>query len=538
LMHRSRWKLFSLALGLLLLLAACESGSNRQQQPNPNSESSQQSDQPSGEPAGGGTLNVAYPANPATLDPHLTTNQATRDVARNIYEQLVTLNKNYEVVPQLAESYEISEDGKVYTFHLRKGVHFHNGKEMKAEDVVASMEKWLSTSTQGQANLQGAKFLQTDEYTVQLTLQKPSLVALYVLADTAPFPGIMPKEVIESAGPEGIKEYIGTGPYKLEEWKTDQYVHLKKFADYSAVDAEPSGLSGKKYAYLDDIYFRYVTDESTRVAGILSGEYDVAFGVPFDNADQIDATEGVSNYFSPGGIVAYVFNKKAGPFANQKLRQAFNTALNNEEALTAAYSDSRFFELDSSLALPSQKDWYSTAGSDKYNLHDIEAAKKLVAESGYAGEEVVILTTRDYPEQYNLAVVAQEVLKSIGVKSRLDVYDWPTVQERRKDENNFDLFAVSFATRATIHQYPFLDSKADYPGWTNSPEIDRLLDQIQASSSIEEAKPLIDELNRVTWDYLPIVKIGNIQNLVAIRDHVKGLDDLIGPILWNVSLSR
>src|SRR5690606_9116726 len=105
----------------------------------------------------------------------------------NIYEQLVTLNKNYEVVPQLAESYEVSEDGKVYTFHLRQGVLFHNNKEMKAEDVVASMEKWLSTSTQGQANLQGAKFQVLDDYTVQMTLEKPSLVALHVLADTAPF---------------------------------------------------------------------------------------------------------------------------------------------------------------------------------------------------------------------------------------------------------------------------------------------------------------------------------------------------------------
>ncbi len=522
-----KWFTFGLAL-VLLLLSACSSETVSDS--NENASSTQQ---PSA-PTNGGTLKVAYPANPSTLDPHLTTNQSTRDVARNIYEQLVTLNKNYEVVPQLAESYEVSEDGKVYTFHLRQGVLFHNNKEMKAEDVVASMEKWLSTSTQGQANLQGAKFQVLDDYTVQMTLEKPSLVALHVLADTAPFPGIMPKEVIESAGPEGIQEYIGTGPYKLAEWKTDQYIHLTKFQDYSPVDAEPDGLSGKKYAYLDDIYFYYVTDEATRVAGILSGEYDVAYGIPLDNADQIDATEGVSNFFSPGGIVAYVFNKKAGPFSDQKLRQAFNTALNIEEALLAAYSDSRFFGVDSSLALPTQTEWYSTAGSEYYNQHDIEKAKQLVAESSYNGEEVVILTTRDYPEQYNLAVVAQEVLKSIGVKSRLDVYDWPTVQERRKDPNNFDLFAVGFAIRPTIHQYPFLDSKSEYPGWTNSPEIDRVLAQIQEAGSLQEAKPLIDELNRLTWEYLPIIKIGNTQNLIAVRDHVKGLDDLIGPILWNV----
>lgn len=519
--------MLSLILSMILLLTACGKGANRNGAASTNPEGQN-----------GGTLNVAYGANPATLDPHLTTNQATRDVARNIYEQLVTLNENYEVVPQLAQSLVISEDGKTYTFHLRKGILFHNAKEMDADDVVASMVKWLSTSTQGKANLKGAHFSKIDDYTVRLTLQSPSLIGAYVLADTAPFPGIMPKEVIESAGPEGIKAYIGTGPYKLAEWKIDEYVHLTKFADYVASDEKPSGLAGKKHAYLNDIYFRYVTDESTRVAGVLTGEYDVAFGIPFDNADQIDATDGVSNFFSQGGIITYVFNKKAGPFTDQQLRQAFNTALNKEAALTAAYSHNRFFKLDSSLALPSQTDWYSTAGSEQYNLHDIDAAKQLVAASNYNGEEIVILTTRDYPEQYNLAIVAQEILKSIGVNAKLDVYDWPTVQERRKDANNFDLFAVSFAIRTTLHQYPFLDSKANYPGWTNSPEIDALLNQIQASPSIAEAKLLIDQLNQKNWDYLPIIKIGNIQNLIAIRDKVKGLGDLIGPVLWNVWLEN
>src|SRR5690606_13594996 len=123
----------------------------------------------------GGTLNVAYPANPATLDPHLTTNQATRDVSRNTYEQLLTLNERYEVVPQLAESYTVSDDGLTYTFVLRQGITFHDGQPLTADDVVASMEKWLKTSTQGRANLQGAKFSSADDHTVVMTLERRSL---------------------------------------------------------------------------------------------------------------------------------------------------------------------------------------------------------------------------------------------------------------------------------------------------------------------------------------------------------------------------
>nr|WP_265182148.1 ABC transporter substrate-binding protein [Geomicrobium sp. JCM 19055] len=126
-------------LGLLatLMLAAC--GNNDEAT---TTESEQE----------GGTINIAYGANPQTLDPHLTTNQATRDVSRQIYEQLLVLNEDYEVVPSLAEDYEVSDDGLTYTFQLREGVLFHNGEEMVASDVVASMQKWLDHSTQGQAN--------------------------------------------------------------------------------------------------------------------------------------------------------------------------------------------------------------------------------------------------------------------------------------------------------------------------------------------------------------------------------------------------
>ncbi|MCS0542728.1 ABC transporter substrate-binding protein, partial [Aeromonas veronii] len=232
------------------------------------------------------------------------------------------------------------------------------------------------------------------------------------------------------------------------------------------------------------------------------------------------------------------FNKKSGPFSDLKLREAFNTALNAEEAMIAAYSDDRFFTLDSGLALPNQINWHSDAAKEKYNISDIEKAKKLVEESSYNGEEVVILATKDYTDQYNLAVVAQQVLESIGLKAKLDVYDWPTVQERRVDPNNFDMFAMTFAVRPTIHQNPFLDSKAEYPGWTNSGKIDQLLVDIKSASSFEDAKPLIDELQTEVWNYLPVSKVGNIQDLVAVSDDVKGYKNLIGPILWNVSKSE
>jgi peptide/nickel transport system substrate-binding protein len=481
------------------------------------------------------TLNVAYPTNLQTMDPHLTTNQSTRDVSRQIYEQLLTLNEQYEVVPSLAESYEVSEDGLTYTFDLREGVLFHNGEEMQAEDVVASMEKWMETSTQGMANLAGAEFIEVDTYTVELHIDEASLIIPYVLADTAPFPAIVPKESVESAGDTGLEEYIGTGPFQLEEWTADQHIHLTRFEDYESTDDAASGLAGKKEALVKDIYFNIVPDASTRVAGVTTGEYDIAVDVPLDNADQIESADDVDAFYSDGGISAFVYNNQSGPFSDIKLREAFNTAFNAEEAMTAAYSNENFFELDSGLALPDQVNWHSTAGEELYNQGDIEAATQLVEESDYNGEEITILSTRDYPDHYSLSIVAQEVLEAIGVNTTLDIYDWPTVQEIRTEPESFDIFPMTFAVRPTLHQLPFLDSKAAYPGWSDSEEIDQLLEDITRQSSFEEAYPYVEELQQEVWNYLPVTKVGNQQELVAVSSDVDGYSDLIGPILWNVS---
>ena len=512
----------------VLLLVACGGGTSSDEGKESKQESKVSKD---------GTINIAYPTNLTTLDPHLTTNSATRDVARQIFEQLLVLDENYEVQPSLAQSYDVSDDGLVYTFNLRQGVTFHNGKELVAEDIVASMDKWMETSSQGKANLVGAEFKEVDPHTVELHIEKASLVVPFVLADMAPFPAILPKESIEKAGADGLTEFIGTGPFKLEEWNVDQHIHLTRFDDYSSREEESSGLAGKKEALAKELYFHIVPDESTRLSGVSTGQYDIAFTIPFDNADQIEATEGVENVLNDAGILSYVLNKKTGPFSDQKFRQAFNTALDSEEVLRAAFSDDRFYTLDSALALPGTL-WHSEAGKEFYNQHDLEKAKELVEESSYNGEEVTILTTRDYLHQYNAGVVAQQVLESIGVKVKLDVYDWPTLIERRTDENNFDVFPMNFAVRPTIHQNPFLDSKADYSGWSYSGKMDQLLVDINSAASLEDAKPLIDDLQQEVWDYLPIIKIGNIQDLVVVSDKITGYDNLIGPILWNVSKSE
>ncbi|GAK08453.1 LOW QUALITY PROTEIN: dipeptide-binding ABC transporter, periplasmic substrate-binding component [Geomicrobium sp. JCM 19038] len=522
----------ALWLSALALTTACDNSES--ESANTESESANDQEATADDVDSGGTLNLGYGTNPATLDPHITPHTATRDVSRHVFEQLLAIDEDYEVQPSLAERFEVSDDGLVYTFILRDNVTFHNGEPMLAEDVVASMERWLTQSSQGSQTFQMQQW-EVDENTVELHLQEATLIGPNILADVAPLPAIMPKEIAEEAGTASISEYIGTGPFQLEEWSIDQHVHLTRFEDYQSPEGEASGLAGEKEALVDEVFFNFITDASTRVNGITTGEYDIAFNLPLDSSDQIDASDGVEQFLSDGGIMAYVFNNDQGPLSDPTLRHAVNTAVNMNDALMSAYSDDRFYSLDPALANPNQSHWYSEAGSENYNQNDIEAAKTLVEQSEYAGEEVVILATSEVDNLYNIAIYTQQALEEIGLNASLSVYDWASFEEARDNPENFDLFVVDFAVRPTLHQYPFLSSESSYPGWTESDEIDEALKNITQASTIEDAQPYVDDLQLAVWDYLPISKIGNKQNFVAHRESIENYRDLIGPILWNVT---
>ena len=484
--------------------------------------------------ASGGTLKVAYPTQPQTLDPHATTAEATRDIAKLIYESLVTLNSNYEVMPQLAESYTISEDRKTVTFKLRDGVKFHNGNEMTAEDVVSSMGKWGTKK----AELGEHTWNKVDETTVELALTEPSSLIMYFLADQGNIAAIMPEDIVNSAEATGVKEYIGTGPFKFMEWKQDEVIHFEKFEEYQP-DTDPSdGLGGKKEALVDAIEWQFVPDSSTRVNGLMSGQYQFAHMLSYDSIPQLEKTQGSVVDVWPYGIEGLVFNKKAGVFTDVKLRQAVNYALDKEVVMSSAFTSDEFYKLENSLFLPSQTAWYTDAGKELYNQKDLGKAKELLKEAGYNGEEVVILTSRDYEHHYNAAIATQQQLEQLGMKTKLDVYDWPTLLERRNDPEAYDIFYTGFSTTATPNQYVFLDSQTAWPGWTENAEIDRLLNEIKVEENSDEALALTAELQKVMWEDLPIINIGHNSRVSGYSEKLEGYNQMLGPIFWNVSLKK
>ncbi|MCL6459016.1 MAG: ABC transporter substrate-binding protein [Gorillibacterium sp.] len=480
-------------------------------------------------------LNIALTAQPPTLDSAVTVSAVALDTAGNIFEQLYTLNAAYEPVPVLAKSYERSDDGLTYTFILRQGVKFHNGKEMTSEDVVASMNRWLITSSRAKVLLVDAKFEAVDSYTVKLTVKQATSDILILIASQAQFPSIMPKEVVDSATAEGIQEYIGTGPYKFQEWKQDQYIHLVRYDDYQSGEGEPSGFYGSKAAPTANLYFHFVTDHATRIAGIKTGKYDIADSIPIENYDELEADKNVNLLSFPGGALTAFLNTTEGLLADIKYRQAILAALDNEEIMLASFAKPELYSLAPGYLNTNQVQWTTDAGKDYYNQANPEKAKQLLKEAGYNGEEITLLTTKDYAEMYSATLVIQEQLRKIGMNVKVDSYDFPTFLETKNDRSKWDLFVASTGYQLTPPQ--LLAVNPDWAGLSDE-KVKNALASIRGAATPEEAKKEWEKLQAYLYEIGSSTVIGHYNGVVATTKKLEGFELFEAPIVWNARVAK
>ena len=348
----------------------------------------------------GGVLRVGNLGEPPSLDAHWTTASITEMLTNHIYEGLYSLDSANRPIPMLAESHTVSKDGLTYTFKLRQGVKFHNGKEMTSEDVVASLARWGKQSIYGKALFaQVADWRAVDKYTVEMKLKEKSAIVLISLAVPNNFGAIYPKEIAEKFAPEvKATEYVGTGPFKLAEWKPDQYIRMVRFDDYKSRTEKPNGYGGGKTAYVDEIRFQPVPEVATRVAQVETGELDFADDLNLDAYDRLKKNPNLRPIVSkPYYWLVAVLNKKEGPMTNQKLRQAWQAAIDIEPIMkNVAGGHTEFYRMDSSLAPVEITAWHTKLAGLPWNEHNKEKVKRLLQEAGYKKEPLRFMTTQEY----------------------------------------------------------------------------------------------------------------------------------------------
>ena len=490
----------------------------------------------------GGVLRVGNLGEPPTLDAHWTTATITEVLTNHIYEGLYSLDAKSQPIPMLAESMPaVSADGQTYTFKLRQGVKFHNGKEMTSDDVVASLNRWGAQSTYGKAlYAQVAGVRAVDKYTVEMKLKEKSAIVTISLAIPNNFAAIYPKEVAEKFKPaEKATEWIGTGPFKLAEWKPDRHIKMVRFDDYKPRSEPASGYGGKKVVYIDELLWMPVPDAATRVAQIETGELDFADDLDLNAYGRLKSAAGVKAIVAkPYYWLVAVLNKKEGLMTNQKLRQAWQAAIDMEPIMkNVAGGHKELYRMDSSLAFVENAPWHTNIQGLPWNEHNKEKAKRLLKESGYKGEPIRFMTTQEYKWMYDFALLSKQQLEDAGFVIDLQVVDWATLVKRRNNPKEYDVFTTGMGNFYDPTHHIYLGP--NWPGWTNDEEINRLLAELARESDYKKRFVLWEQATKAFYQTVPVIRYGDLFGLRAARTHTKGFDEsLMRPRFHNVWLEK
>jgi peptide/nickel transport system substrate-binding protein len=483
----------------------------------------------------GGTLRVALIGEPPSLDPHATTAVITREIGINWFETLFTLDARYQPVPLLAEGAEALDGARRHVIRLRKGVRFHNGKELTAADVVASLKRWGAVSGQGKSLFKTVEGLEAkDATTVELRLKEPSAFVLTILAQLGSAAAIYPKEVVEASADGPLKEYVGTGPFKFVEHRPDRHIKLVRFDGYVSPPGAANGLGGQRVAYVDELYFMPVPDYAIRTAGIQTGEYQYAQQIKPDQYERLKAVPGVEPVVvKPYGWVTQVLNMRQGLFTDKRLRQAFQAALDVEPAMLAAMGHKDFYRLDPGLFFQEQA-VHSRAGEKLYNQRDKEKARRLLKEAGYQGQPVRWIVTTEYEHHYKPALVVKTQLEEVGFKIDLQVLDWATVVQRRNKPELYDVFSTAFVFEPETPSSTI--TLCEWPGWWCNPEKEQLLQAIGRELDGKKRAGLWERVQVLMYEDAARMRLGDYFRLDARRKDVQGFRP--GPYMhfWNVSL--
>lgn len=482
------------------------------------------------------TVNVAITAQPPNLDPPLSSSNLTLEIAMHFFEPLFAMNKDYVPQPMLAEGYEVNEDFTEYIIKIRPGIKFHDGKDLLAEDVAASMNYWLANSSRAKNILGEGNFEVVDDTTVKVSFKSPARDFIVLAASRANMPAIRTKAAVESATEEGIKDYNGTGPYKFVEWKQDQYIHLTRNENYQPRTEEPSGYAGKKEALTENIYYRIVTDEATRMAGMITGEYDITNEIASDNYDDLKSNENLSVFTNEGGTLTLFFNTQQGPLKDFAMRDAVIKAFNCSDIMLSSYVHEDLYTLDFNYMNPNMKQWHSDAGKEKYNIANIEEAKKAIEAAGYNGETVRVLTTPDYSEMYSASLVVQQQLTQAGINAEVIEFDFPTFMETKGDLSKWEIFITSNGYQVLPQQMLIVN-----PDWAgaNSPRLQELIQLVKTAETQEEASARWKETQAFLYnEYLSSYAIGQYNNVTVINNKVEGFKMFESTLLWNVKVAE
>lgn len=463
------------------------------------------------EPIRGGTLMVGLADDPPELDPHLTSSNAARTVLHNIFATLVEIDEELQVVPGIAHSWDISEDGKSFTFYIREGVLFHDGTPLDAEAVKYNFERMMDKEF-GSARAGELAFVETvtvdDPLTVTVTLSQPYGGFLPALASWS---GMMVSPTAaEEHGRNFSQVLVGAGPFKFVERIRDDRLVIERFDGYFK-----EGLP-----YLDRVVYRPFVDVDSRILNLESGAVHIINTVPGKAVKQFQESQDITLSSVGGlGFRGIWINTKSKDLGSPERRAAVSACIDRQVVVDAVFGDAAVPAIG-----PFSPATWVVDEEDEAPARDLDRARELLAKAGVPdGFSFQLLITPD-EESIRVASIYAAMCREVGIEIDIQQGEFGSIISRM-GEGNYTAAQIELSPRndPDLSAYPWFHSQGGV-NWSyyENEEMDDLLDRARASVDQEYRRELYRQALDIFNRDFPYIFTYHLQEMKAYRNNVKG----------------
>ena len=458
----------------------------------------------------GGTLVLGMMADIQRADSHRQTGNPSNQVFSLITESLVQLDEQGRVSPGIAESWQVSDNAMEHTFFLRQGVLFHNHRELVADDVKRSYEHMKDPATRSpkRADFEIIERIEViGRYTVRFYLKEPNagFGATY-FGGNAP---IIPPETFDSDHP------VGTGPFQFVEWKPRQHLKVRRFDRYWN-----AGLP-----HVEEIIFRPVVDDTVRYTGLLAGDLDFIFSLPFAQLPVLSTSppSGIVPSIKGGSRWFYLnLHTQRGPLKNVRVRQAIAYALDKSSIMDGV---SWGYAQPEAQPYPPGSQWYFSDVKDPYLEPHLDRARSLLQQEGYSEGFELIAIVRNETLIMDLAMLAQSQLAKIGIAVKLEVMDRASHLARQR-QHDFDLNPGHMGFFPDPGEIFYRLNHTEVPdnwGLYSNPDFDELVERGRRTVDFAARREIYRQALEILNEEVHFVYLGHLPVAQAWSSRIQGL---------------
>lgn len=447
-------------------------------------------------------LKVALANKPRSFDPQKNTDSSTLAVTKQIYNNLFSLGENGEIVLELVESYEIGEDNSII-LQLKKGVFFHDGNELTAEDVKKSLERNLDIPVSRILVESIEKIEVLDKYRLKIIQKNSPSILIHNLAHSS-------TAIVKEIETESDIDLIGTGAYKIKDWSLSEKVSLESFDKYY-----------EKAPEIKEIIFQTIPESSNRLIALETKEIDIAYDISANDIKGIEKNPNlkVINSISLGSDFLTINTRK---IKDKRVRQAIEYAIDKNSIIKTVYEG--YGEIPNSILTPSVFGYDRDGEKREYNP---QKAKELLEEAGVKNLSLN-LWIYDEPSRQQMAQIIQANLKEIGIDVEIIVAEVSTfLQYTGMGEHDIliGLWYVSTGD-ADYGYYPLLHSKSVGPvgnrSFYENSQVDNLLDRAREISDLKEREKYYQDVQKIIYDEVPLLPIAYKNYIIGLQKNIEG----------------